>query len=76
MYGRPECRNRYYMYIVAYMVADGRQWSIQTLKEIKHSVKLRHSAPHFQPNSGGIAYWVAELKSALNLDTRAKKMEK
>ena len=34
---------------------------------------LRHSVPHFLPNSGAIACWVAELNAALNLDTRAKK---
>ena len=34
---------------------------------------LRHSVPHFLPNSGGIACWVAKLNVALNLDTRAKK---
>ena len=34
---------------------------------------LRHSVPHFLPNSGGIACWVAELNAALNFDTRAKK---
>ena len=34
---------------------------------------LRHSVPHFPPNSGGIACWVAELNAALCLDTRAKK---
>ena len=34
---------------------------------------LRHSVTHFLLNSGGIAYWVAELNAAFNLDTRAKK---
>ena len=36
---------------------------------------LRHSVPHFLPNSGGIACLVAELNAALCLDTRAKKWE-
>ena len=34
---------------------------------------LRHSVPHFLPNSGGIVCWVAELNTALFFDTRAKK---
>ena len=37
---------------------------------------LRPSVPHFLPNSGGIACWVAELNAALYLDTRAKKCNK
>ena len=37
------------------------------------NLELRHSAPHFLSNSGGIACWVAELKAALCLDTWAKK---
>ena len=32
----------------------------------------RHSVPHFLWNSGGMVCWVAELKAALCLDTRAK----
>ena len=34
---------------------------------------LRHSVPHFLPNSGGIAYWVAELNAPLSLDTRTER---
>ena len=34
---------------------------------------LRHSVHHFQPNSGGIACWVAETNAALCLNIRAKK---
>ena len=34
---------------------------------------LRHSVPHSPPSSEGIACWVAELKTVLCLDTRAKK---
>ena len=34
---------------------------------------LRHSVPHFLPNSGGIACLGAELNAALNLDPRAEK---
>ena len=41
----------------------------------EENLVLRHSGPHFQPNSGGIACWVAELNAALILDTRAKKWE-
>ena len=34
---------------------------------------LRQSVPHFLPNSGSIACWVAAFNAALSLDTRAKK---
>ena len=37
---------------------------------------LRYSVPHFLPNSGGIACWVAELNAALNLDTREERKYK
>ena len=37
-------------------------------------VVLRHSDPHFLPDSGGIAYWVAELNAALRLD-QSEEME-
>ena len=39
----------------------------------KGNLSLRHSVPHFLPNSGGIACRVAELNAALVLDTKAKK---
>ena len=36
------------------------------------NIVLRHSVPHFSPNSWGIARWVAELNAALCLDARAR----
>ena len=39
----------------------------------RENLVLSHSVPHFLPNSGSIACWVAELNAALNLDIRAKK---
>ena len=41
----------------------------------RENLVLRHLVPHFLPNSGGIAFRVAELNAALNLDTRAKKWQ-
>ena len=39
----------------------------------RRNIVWRHSVPHFLPNSGDIACWVAELNAAFCLDTRAKK---
>ena len=38
----------------------------------RENLVLRHSVPHFLPNSGDIVWWVAKLNVALNLDTRAR----
>ena len=39
------------------------------------SLVLKFSAPHFAPNSAGIACWVTELSVTLYFNTRAKKMK-
>ena len=61
-----KCHYRIFVYQLHFVsrTQQGRQ---------KEPVVLRHSFPHFPPDFGGIACWVAALNAALSLVTRAKK---
>ena len=45
-------------------------WSNITIPHIAGKLVLKHFVPHFPPNFGGVAYWVAELITAPCLDIR------
>ena len=53
----------YYFYFFSFMLYTACSW-VRV---------LRHSAPYFPPNAGGIASRLAELNAALCLDTSTKK---
>ena len=41
----------------------------------KENLVLRHSIPHFLPNSGGIACWAIKLNATLRLRHQSEEME-